>query len=50
MSIRASLPVKTNYLSIADDIKEFFPSEKFYYDALEEFFDIKSNDIDETLE
>jgi len=48
MSVRASLPVKTNYLSIADDIKDFFPNEKFYYKALEEFFDIKNGDIDES--
>lgn len=46
--IRLSLKVKENYLSIADKIKGFFPSEKFYYEALEDFFDIKYGDIDDT--
>jgi len=45
--ILSSLKVEKDYLSIADDIKEFFPTDKFYNKALKEIFDIKKEEIDD---
>lgn len=45
--IRLSLKVKkNNYLQIAGDIKDFFPSDQLFYDTLKNIFDKQSSDIE----
>lgn len=45
--IRLSLKVKkNNYLQIAGDLKDFFPSNQLFYKSLKEIFDKKSEEIE----
>ncbi len=43
--ILSALKVKKDYLSIADDIKEFFSSKRLYHDVLKDIFDIEREQI-----
>ena len=47
-NVRSSLKMKSDCLSIADDIKESFSNDSSYFGSLEKFFDIKREDIEES--
>lgn len=47
-AIKLLIELDENYLEIADKIKKYYPLESLFFDKLEEIFDKKREDIDES--